>query len=132
LLGELEGKRRVVICDLEAGLGTVLRMEAETADVVLVMTEPTAKSIDVAKRAAEAASGRADQVLALANKVRGEADVDAITTALQPYEVIQIPEDPAIARADREGRAPLDVDPGAPGVRAITDLADRLTALSAR
>jgi hypothetical protein len=37
-----------------------------------------------------------------------------------------VPEDDAIARADREGLAPIDAAPGAPGVRALVELADRL------
>jgi hypothetical protein len=31
-----------------------------------------------------------------------------------------------MSRADRDGRAAIDVDPGAPAVRAVGDLAERL------
>ena len=125
MLGELERNGRVVICDLEAGLGTVLRIEAEKTDLMLVVTEPTAKSIEVARRATEAAAQRAD-VLVVANRVRDEADVEAIRSALDGHELVVVPDEPAIERADREGRAPIDVDAGAPGVRAILELAERL------
>ena len=54
MLGELEGNGRIVICDLEAGVGAVVR--AGSADVVLVVSEPSAKSIEVARRAAELAA----------------------------------------------------------------------------
>jgi len=37
-----------------------------------------------------------------------------------------IPEDPVIAAADRDGTAPIDLDPDSPGVAAIIKLADRL------
>ena len=117
----------MVICDLEAGLGTVLRIEAEKTDLMLVVTEPTAKSVEVARRATEAAAQRAD-VIVVANRVRDDADAEAIRAALAGHELVIVPEEPAIERADREGRAPIDVDPGAPGVRAILDLAERLAA----
>ena len=94
---------------------------------MLVVTEPTAKSIEVARRATEAAAQRA-AVIVVANRVRDDADAEAIRTALGGHEIAVVPEDPAIERADREGRAPIDVDPGASGVRAILALAERVAA----
>jgi CO dehydrogenase maturation factor len=125
LLGELEGERRTVICDLEAGVGAVVH--GGKADMVLVVAEPSAKSIDVARRAAVTASGEAD-VIVIANRVRGEADLDAIRAALGGYEIVVVPEDPAIVLADQEGRAPLDVDAASPAVNALRGLANRLDA----
>jgi len=43
LLGELELNGRVVLCDMEAGLGTVSRILPGQLDVVVVVAEPTAK-----------------------------------------------------------------------------------------
>ena len=113
------------MCDLEAGVGAVVR--AGNADVVLVVSEPTAKSIDVARRAVETATSEGSQVIVVANRVRDEADVEAIRAGVgEDHEVVVVPEEPAIARADRDGIAPIDVDPEAPGVEAIVRLADRL------
>ena len=114
-----------VVCDLEAGVGTLLRVQPEQLDVVLVVAEPSAKGIDVARRAAEIARSRA-RVIVLANKVRSEADVEEIRRALPIYELVAIPEDPVVQRAEREGRAPLDVDPEAPAVEALARLAARV------
>ncbi len=125
MLGELEADGKVIVSDLEAGLGTLLRMERGHADVVLVIAEPSAKSIETARRAAEIASERAG-VIVVANRVRDDSDLDAITSALAGHEVAVVPEDPAITRADRQGLAPLDADPAAPGVEAITGIAQRL------
>jgi len=36
-----------------------------------------------------------------------------------------------VTSADRDGRAAIDVDADAPGVRALIDLADRLTGIGA-
>ncbi len=126
MLGELEGESRIVVCDLEAGVGTLLRMDPGDADVVLVVTQPTAKSIDVARRAAEIAEGAAARVLVVANRVRDDDDLLAIRTALAEKELIVVPDDPVIAAADREGRAPIDVGPDAPGVQVIVGLGEQL------
>ena len=124
LFGDVEDKRRIVICDLEAGVGTIVRNGK--GDVVIVVAEPTVKSIDVASRAAGAAAAQGAEVIVVANRVRDEADREAIGAQLGEYEIAVVPEDPVIARADEEGLAPIDVDPGAPGVKALIALADRL------
>ncbi|MDQ4130207.1 MAG: hypothetical protein M3133_04330 [Actinomycetota bacterium] len=125
MLGELESDGGIVICDLEAGVGTILRMEADQADVVLVVADPSAKSIEVARRAAEIASQHA-RVIVLANRLRDEADLEAVRSVLGGHEIVAVPDDPAIARADQDGTAPIDVDPDSPGVRALVGLAERL------
>ena len=125
LLRELEDGHRTVICDLEAGLGTVIRLAPGNADVVLVVANPTAKALEVARRAIEAAADKTE-VIVLANRVRDEADLDAIRAVLGDRELIVIPEDETIARADRDGIAPIDLDPYSPGVTALVALADRL------
>ena len=127
MLGELEANGRVVVFDMEAGVGTLLRLKPGQADVVLVVAEPSAKAIDVARRAAEIARDRA-QVIVLANKVRDERDLEAIRAELGEYELVVVPHDAAIERAEREGAAPIDVDPLAPGVTVLVTLAERLSA----
>jgi CO dehydrogenase nickel-insertion accessory protein CooC1 len=125
LLGELDVDGGVLICDLEAGVGTVLRMLPGQVDVVLVIAEPTVKSIEVARRAAQIGSGRA-RVVVVANRVRGEADVEVVRAALGDHELAVVPDEPAIQRADEDGVAPLDAAPESAGVRAIVELAERL------
>jgi len=126
ILRELEHEYRIVICDLEAGIGTLSRMTAGNADVVVVVANPTAKALEVARRAVEIADDLAE-VVVLANRVRSDGDLQAITDVLgEDREVIVIPEDPTIAEADRDGTAPIDLDPESPGVAAIIELADRL------
>lgn len=125
MLGELETNGRLVLCDMEAGLGTVSRIQAGQIDVVVVVAEPSAKGIDVARRAAQIGASRA-RVVVVANRVREQADLDAMQSALGEYELIVVPDESAIARADRDGLAPIDVDPDAPGVTALIGLADHL------
>ncbi len=131
LLVQLEEDERIVICDLEAGLGTLLRLESGQADWALIVVQPTAKSIEVARRSVELAAARAVRVLVVANRVRDDADLAAIIAGVGEEELVVVPDEPAIGEADREGRAAIDVDPTAPGVRALVDLADRLTGIAA-
>ena len=114
-----------MVADLEAGLGTTLRLQPGAVDVALVVVEPTAKAIDVGRRAVEAAAERA-RVVVIANKVRSDDDRERIGNALSGHELVVIPEDAAIAAADREGAAPIDYAPDAPGVRALVELARTL------
>ncbi len=114
-----------MICDLEAGVGTLLRLQPGQTDLVVVVANPMAKSIDVARRALEIADGLAEVVL-VANRVRGAEDVEAIADALGRRPQIVVPEDPVVADADREGEAPIDADANAPAVVAIEALAERL------
>ena len=128
LLGELEGEDQLVIGDLEAGIGTVLRLRPGMADAVVIVAQPTVKSIDIAARAARIASSRDFEVLVVANRVRHERDLAAIRAGLGDREFFVVPDDPSILRADQDGRAPIDLDPEAPGVVAIGSLAARLGA----
>lgn len=132
LLGELEGDGQIVVGDLEAGVGTVVRLQPGQADVIVVVAQPTAKSIEVARRAVRLAVERAPRVVVVANRVRDDSDLAAIRTAVgEDHEYVVVPDEPAIAEADRDGRAAIDVDADAPGVRAIIDLADRLAGIGA-
>jgi CO dehydrogenase maturation factor len=125
LVRELEHGERTVVCDLEAGLGTLEKLEAGHADIVLVVANPTAKALEVARRAVELVTGLAE-VVVLANRVRDASDIELMRAVFGDRELIVIPEDPVIAEADREGIAPIDLDPDAPGVAALVRLAERL------
>jgi CO dehydrogenase maturation factor len=129
LLGEIAAgaQERVVLADMEAGLGTLSRMVAGHVDYVLVMAEPSPKAIEVARRAVALARERSvGQVLVLANRVRDAEDLDMVRQALSGEEIFAVPEDRAIEDADREAVAPIDVAPGSPGVRAFADVVQRL------
>ncbi len=115
-----------VLCDMEAGFGTVLRLQPGQIDVVLVVAEPTAKAMDVAARAARVAERRAARVIVVANKVRGDEDVESIRTAVGAYDLVSVPADAAVEQADRDGVAPIDLAPDSPAVRALVELARHL------
>ena len=131
LLREMEAGGRTVLGDLEAGIGVLTRMENGSLDVVLVVANPTPKSIEVARRAAAAAVARDIKVLVVANRVANDDDLEAIRSVLGEYDMAIVPEDAVIARADAEGIAPIDLDDTSPGVRAIIDISERLVAVPA-
>ncbi len=126
MLGQLARPDRTVVADFEAGLGTVLRLDAPV-DVVVVVVEPTAKSLEVGRRAVESVTeGRLGRVIVAANRVRDDADSARIQDVFPDLETVLVPDDPAIVDAERQGVAPLDAAPDAPGVRALVGLAERL------
>lgn len=126
MLGELEVDDSIVISDLEAGVGTVLRVGEDVPDVIVVVAEPTAKSVGAAQRAAAIASGKA-HVIVVANRISSDEDLELIRASLGEHEMVVVPEDPGIAQADKDGVAPIDSAPGSPGVQAIIGLAELIT-----
>jgi len=127
LLGSGEFGDSVVIADFEAGIGTITRLANEKVDVVLVIVEPTPKSLEVGTRAAALARQKMlGRVIVVASRVRSEADLDVVRQSFPGFEIVPIPDDPSIVLADRRGISPLDLaDPG-PAVKALSELAERL------
>jgi CO dehydrogenase nickel-insertion accessory protein CooC1 len=127
LLGELDRPGRVVVADLEAGLGTLSRAEGGLADVLLVLVEPSARALEVGRLAIGLARERGlPRILVIANRIRHAADLALVTEALPDEEIIPVSDDPAVLEADRVGRSPLDTAPGAPAVQALSHLARHL------
>jgi CO dehydrogenase maturation factor len=129
MLTELTNTGHTVVADLEAGLGTLLRSTPGGIDVALVLAEPNPKSLEVARRAVELAREKGvRRIVVVANRVRDDADRRMIEDALPGHEMVVVPDDYEIGRADREGSAPLDVAPDAPAVRALEELTASLAA----
>ena len=119
----------MVVADFEAGLGTLSRMKAGQLDVLLVVTEPTVKALEVARRAVELIRERAvADVVVLANRVAGSDDRTLVEQAFAGGRVVIVPDDPAIRAADAQGVAPYDAAPDAPAVRALRTLSESLAA----
>jgi CO dehydrogenase maturation factor len=127
LLGSVDFSEQMVVADLEAGVGTLTRLGDAGVDVVLIVVEPTPKSVEVGCRAAalvvDKELGRA---LVVASRVRNDDDLAMITKAFPDHRVVAIPDDPAIVAADRHGTAPLDSAPDAPAVLALMGLVDEI------
>ena len=127
LLGQLEGDGQVVVADFEAGLGTLSRMEAGDVDVLLLVVEPTQKSIQVGLRALTVVAERKlGRTMVIANRVASEEDRALVASAFAGQPLIVVPEDPGVRAADMNGRAPMDTVPESPAVVALRQLAESL------
>ena len=132
MLGSVDFEDVTVVADFEAGIGTLTRLGEERVDAVLVVVEPTPKSIEVGVRAAELADLKGlGRLIIVASRVRGQADIDTIAAALPGREIVAVPDDPAIVEADRKGVAALDLAPDSPAVTALCALARSLLPVSA-
>ena len=119
---------RLVVADLEAGLNDLLWARPGADDMVLAVAEPSAKSVEIARRACRIAESMGVQrILGVANRSANGHDAESMHAALG-VEVMEIPYDMAVEEADRLGTAPIDADPSSPAVAAIAELADRVEA----
>jgi CO dehydrogenase maturation factor len=67
------------------------------------------------------------EVVAVANRVRGDDDLAYLRSALDGIDLIgALPDSDAVRQADREGRSPYLEDPGFDA--ALRDIADKLLA----
>ena len=124
--GSLPADDRTVVADLEAGLNDLMWAKPGPDDTVLVIAEPSAKSVEVARRACRMAEAMGVvNILGVANRAETEEDVARVAEALG-VEVLSVPEDPAIEKADQLGVAAFDTDRGSPALKAVGAIADRL------
>lgn len=113
-----------VVADLEAGLGTLTRMGDTPIDVVLLVVEPSAKSVEVARRALGLLEPRPiGRLVVVANKVAEDDDVARLREVVGDREVVVVPDDPKVREADRLGLSPLDHAPDSAAVQTLARLA---------
>lgn len=124
--GDLPADDRIVVADLEAGLNDLIWAQPGSDDVVVVVAEPSAKSVEVAGRAAGLAREMGvERILAVANRCRSDADAGRLATVLGA-DTFAVPDDPDVAAADRRGVSTFDVAPSSPAMVAVGRLADAL------
>lgn len=129
LFAEVSDEGRIVVADLEAGLNDLIWARPGAADAVVVVAEPSAKAIDIARRAAVIARALGVvHVLGVANRCASPRDAEGLADALSGP-VFRVPEDRAVAEADRLGAAPIDLDPAPEAMAAIGELTDALSRL---
>lgn len=104
----LLGQKDHLIMDMEAGVEHLGRATATAVDLMIVVVEPGARSIQTAKRVQKlAADIGIKKIVAVVNKVRDDADTDAVAKALEPIPLIgALPYDPGAIDADLSGAPP--------------------------
>ncbi len=126
LFSDLSADERFVIADLEAGLNDLLWARPGPDDAVVAVAETSAKSVEIARRACRIAEAMGvSRIVGVANRSDPDGHPADVADALD-VEVVAVPEDPAVERADNLGVAPLDLDATSPAVLAIERLATRL------
>jgi CO dehydrogenase maturation factor len=112
-----------IVGDLPAGPRQTAFDWAPYADVLLVLTEPTWKSVLSARRIARIARSRSGvTALPVASKVCGRADRGFIEQRLGEPLFGTVPADDAVREAERLGAALIDRAPESPAVRAVERL----------
>jgi CO dehydrogenase maturation factor len=134
LLYNLLVKRdEIIIVDFEAGLEHLGRGTAKGIDVMLVITEPSQKSLDLCSKIVDLSKKLGIvNIFMVANKIIDESQLRIINQRLNEWEVPlyhSIPYDSEIGLADLEGKPPLDYNPSSKAVNAIKNLYQKLKAL---
>lgn len=127
LLAEVDHRERTVVADLEPGMNDLVWAAPKPDDVVIVVTEHSAKAREVTRRmlafTRQVGVGR---TVVVANRVDSAGDTREVAPGAGGLPVIEVPEDPAVEAAGRHGHSPLDAVPYSPAVRAVQALGGRL------
>ncbi len=120
-----------LVGDLPGGTRQAMSGWAKYADTVLVVVEPTTKSLHSARRLLNlsTASWAPRAVSLVANKVVDDSDVRLIEERLGIEVVGVVPRDAGVLAGDRVALAPLDAAPRGGFVAAVQDLVDRVGGL---
>ncbi|MGB2826111.1 MAG: carbon monoxide dehydrogenase, partial [Thermoplasmata archaeon] len=124
-----------VLVDMEAGLEQFGRSTCRGVDLLMVIVEPGARSVDTAGRivalAGEMGIGRTAIV---ANGVRDEKDETAVRRLLSAHSLElthALPYSHAVALADLEGRSLFEGCSSDDWTRAVRELSDRILKMMA-
>ena len=120
LVDHLSGTTDLLIMDMEAGVEHLGRGTTRTVEALLVIAEPTVKSVDAAGQIARLAHDLGiTRIFGVVNKVtdgKGEPFLSRLATlGVSPLGIISF--DPAVQQADEEGAPVYDL-PGGEGIRA--------------
>ena len=133
LIAEMTDSGEHTITDMEAGLEHLKRGTARNVEAMLIVAEPYYRSLEAASRTFSLANElKIPHVFAVANKVRGDADREAIETYCAQHGMPLlgvVPFDDQFVAAEQAAQAPADFAASSPGFRAIEALADRVIAL---
>lgn len=133
IMRELDGDRWSLVGDLPGGTRQPFTGWGDYADTVLVVVEPTAKSLLTGRRLARLAltADRSWRIVAVANKVREPGDEEQVAARTGLEVLGSVPWDEALAAAEQQEAAPIDLAPDSAGVRAVESLVERLYAAAA-
>jgi CO dehydrogenase maturation factor len=127
LLYNLFVKRdEVVIVDFEAGLEHLGRGTAKGIDVMLVVSEPSQKALDLSSKIIQLSKKLGIiNIYLIANKLIDEQQLDVVNELIKDWEVPlfhKIPYDTEIGKADLKAIPPIDYAPESTAIKSIENL----------
>jgi CO dehydrogenase maturation factor len=136
LLYNLFVKRdEIIIVDFEAGIEHLGRGTAKGIDVMLVVTEPSQKSLDLCNKIIELSKKLGViNVYLIANKITEESQEKIINQKIKDWAVPlyhSIPFDSEIGEADLRGDSPIDYNSNSKAILSIKSLFHKLKKLKA-
>ncbi|HXH58899.1 hypothetical protein [Iamia sp.] len=125
IIDGLSPDRWNLVGDLPGGTRQPFFGWASYARTILIVVEPTAKSVLSGRRLARLATAEdAPELFVLVNKARRDGDgIDVAERVGLPLAGV-VPWDEELAAAERQGSAPIDVAPDCRAVRAVGSLAE--------
>jgi CO dehydrogenase maturation factor len=130
-LGEVKSLEGwTMLGDLPAGPRHIAFNWAPYARTFVVVVQPSSQSALTGRRVARIARmGDDNQVVFVANRVTGRADVTHVERLIGERVVAALPADDDVAEAERLGRAPIDHAPDSPVVAEVERLTKALADL---
>ncbi|TEU06663.1 cobyrinic acid a,c-diamide synthase [Candidatus Bathyarchaeota archaeon] len=118
-----------VVVDMEAGIEHLGRGTARHVDTMLVVTDPTVKSLEIAKRIYNLAEDAGiKQIFLVGNKVANEVEGNSIRKFAENNDMLMlslIPFDGQVLRAETRGETPLR-NKQSKAIRSIEELGKKL------
>lgn len=116
----------VIIVDFEAGLEHLGRGTAKDIDIMLVITEPSQKSLDLCKKIIDLSNKLGIiNIYLVANKIIDDAQLNIINKHIESWNVPlyhSIPFDAEVGNADLKGISPIEYNPDSKALMSIKRL----------
>ncbi|MFH1327699.1 MAG: ArsA-related P-loop ATPase [Candidatus Bathyarchaeota archaeon] len=126
LIDHLSGRAEILLMDMEAGVEHLGRGTTRTAEILLIVVEPSQKSLEITGQIKKMATDLGvKKILAVINKLKSEEEKKIILNRLQNVDipvVCSIPNDEAIVKADLEGTSIFDMKEGSQMVEKMEEL----------
>lgn len=123
-----------MVGDLPGGTRQPFFGWARYADILIVVVEPTGKSIISAKRLMRLADGKdaPSEIIAVVNKVQHSKDREVVGSKVGLDIIGEIPFDPKVSEADRLGVSAMDYAPDSLAVVAVGSLVAEMVSFGER
>lgn len=126
-------RNEVIIVDFEAGLEHLGRGTAKGIDVMLVITEPSQKSLDLCYKIIELSKKLGIiNIFLIANKISNDSQESIIHNRISDWDIPlyhTVPFDLEVGEADLNGNSPIDFNPNSKAITSIKNLYSKLKML---